>query len=235
MTERPPFFDAEYLVTEDRYVVWLDVMGTGSLLTRSLKTAANFIFKLHVASLETPHDGIHLYPMNDGVFAVGENLEAIRRWLKGSFLRINLANQAVNSDQTKIFMVRASVAYGPVAEGPKVQDGASDALRDNAAIRDAVLVGAPVVNAYLSERNICPFGIYVHESARTFAPRDTRPWSRGPFMRYWVQAQKPTWVSDIEICITGYLDYCKAHSNEIDYTNESISQHEILTREFFDY
>ena len=37
----------------DTYVCWIDVMGTSSIMSRSLRTGANFVMKLHRAVMET--------------------------------------------------------------------------------------------------------------------------------------------------------------------------------------
>lgn len=229
-----PFFNSEHLNIANRYVAWLDVMGSRSMMTRSLRTVANFVFKLHVASLEAQPNNIVLYPMNDGVFAVGDDFRKIQGWLTDSFKRISLANQQAEGDQTKVFLARAAVAYGPVAEGRLITSDASSVLSKNQLHRDAILVGAPVVNAFLSERYVSPFGIFVHESARTFAPAGKQPWSFGTYMRYWA-GEKPPWVQQITEVIRTYLDHCERHSNELDYPVERIEKHRTMAREFFDF
>ena len=83
---------------------------------------------------------------------------------------------------------------------------------------------------------MCPGGtLFDRHSVHFYSAIYTQPWSYGGFMRYWVQGQKPPWVSDIENSITAYLNHCRAHSNELDYKDESISHHENLSREFFAY
>ena len=46
-----PYFNAQGLTADNCYVAWLDVMGSRTAMVRSIATAANFIFKLHVAAL----------------------------------------------------------------------------------------------------------------------------------------------------------------------------------------
>ena len=232
-----PYFNCENLEAYDCYVAWLDVMGSRSMMTRSLNTAANFIFKLHVASLETPRKEVFLYPMNDGIFAVGSNLITIRDWIGGSYERINQANMSARGDQTKVFLARAGIAYGKVVEGRYLQADASRTLADpsNMRIRDSILIGAPVANAYLSEHSTSPFGVLVHESARTFAPENVQPWSYGRFMRYWPPKRKPPWVYEIEDTVVKYLAFCRKHSSELEYAVADIDRHLALAKEFFDY
>jgi hypothetical protein len=45
------------------------------------------------------------------------------------------------------------------------------------ATRQALLIGMPMIHAYQTERQAPPFGIFVHESARSFAPGNEVPLS----------------------------------------------------------
>lgn len=235
MPVNAPYFNSRHLSIRDRYIAWIDVMGSRTMMTRSLATAANFIFKLHDAALSSPHEGLTLYPMNDGVFAAGDKILLIKDWLAGTFERVSLADMQVGDDWRKVFLTRAAVAYGPVAEGRNLGEPASPTLQANPDIRDAILVGAPVVNAFLHERHTGPFGIYVHESARTFNPPTEQPWYNGSFMRYWSKDSKPQWVTDTETLIDQYLAFCRKHTNELEYHVDSINLHEALAHEFFDF
>jgi hypothetical protein len=210
-------------------------MGSQSMMTRSLATVANFVFKLHIAALSAPHVNLTLYPMNDGMFAVADRLPDIQRWLTTTFRLVKMANASAKGDFTKIFLTRASIAFGPLVEGRNLNVDASQVLANNQQVRDRILIGAPVVNAYAHERQVSPFGIFVHESARTFAPTGIQPWSIGSYMRYWPQGAKPAWVFRIQNGVKYYLDHCKGHSNELGYSIEDIERHESLSREFFDY
>ena len=69
------FFDSRFLPRPvPAYVVWLDVMGTAAIMSRSLDITSNFVFKLHSAVLDAAGTDIKLYPVMDGVYAVAEAL-----------------------------------------------------------------------------------------------------------------------------------------------------------------
>ena len=77
------YFDASKLpIPDNEYVAWIDVMGMRANLSKSLPVSANFVFKLHSAVLDTPHTGIQLYPVMDGVFAVGDDKDEVIEFLK---------------------------------------------------------------------------------------------------------------------------------------------------------
>lgn len=235
MPVRAPYFDSAGIASKDRYVMWLDVMGTRSIMTRSVQTAANFVYKLHVAALESPHAAINLYPMNDGVFAVADDWRSLQTWAKEVFNRIHLANSSLTGKTKwrKIFMVRGALAYGEVAEGRALPITASTVLAAHKPYCEAVLVGPPVVNSFLSERCASPFGIAVHESARTFGPPAAK-WTGGAFMRYW-SSTKAAWINDCKKLIDDYLKHCEKHSFELEYEEERIKEHMKLAAQYFDW
>jgi hypothetical protein len=52
---RPNFHAGELPVSRSQYVGWIDAMGIQSAMGRSIDVAANFVFKLHIAVLESNH------------------------------------------------------------------------------------------------------------------------------------------------------------------------------------
>ncbi len=73
-----------------KYVCWLDIMGTKKIMSESVQKSANFIFKLHVALLESQkgHDGISLYPMMDGAYILSSSREEITKFLSETLSRL---------------------------------------------------------------------------------------------------------------------------------------------------
>ena len=64
------FFNAAHLpLPIDQYVAWVDVMGTQASMSTSLRTAANFMFKLHIAAFQAPRERARIYPVMDGFYA----------------------------------------------------------------------------------------------------------------------------------------------------------------------
>jgi hypothetical protein len=228
-----PFFDASELVIEARFVAWLDVMGTRETMNRSLPKAANFVFKLHIASINARPADLRLYPMNDGVFGVAESIYTIKTWLSRDFEAVNKANTAAKGDQSKVFMVRAAIAFGHVIEGCKLPQKASAELHATPTVRDAIVLGAPVGNAYVGEKETGPFGIHVHESARKDARTGKALWKHGEHMRYWQAGEKPEWVEEAEAGVRDYLNYCRKHSSSLGYPVDDIKKHEGFATAFF--
>jgi len=55
------YFNANKLLDpSNEYVCWIDVMGIKSSMERSIKISANFIYKLHIAAIEAPSDGLKI-------------------------------------------------------------------------------------------------------------------------------------------------------------------------------
>ncbi len=224
-----PTVDTRHIKTQPRYVAWIDVMGTGPMLVRSVPSAINFILKIQSAAIDSNQEDLGLYPMNDGLFVVADDIHRIRDLVVGIYERVHLANVRAGSDMRKVFLARASIAYGPVFEGVNLTASACNTMASQMDLASRMLIGPPVVNAYHGERNTGPFGIYVHESARVYPEK---PWS-GSLMRYWSNRVKPVWFRSLKQLLTRYLDYCEAHSEEIDYPYGRITEHRRLAREFF--
>lgn len=157
----------------------------------------------------------------DGVYAVSESQSAILRFLTAVFQR--LAELFVTTpDNHHRFLVKAALAYGPVLCGQDVPAQANTTLSQNLNYRDSLLLGMPVVQAYLGERSAPPFGVFVHESARAFAPVDQRPlfclwWN-------WFQQSQPLAVQ-LRTELLGYFEWCQARALAIAYDVERIKVH----------
>src|SRR5438309_875923 len=73
------------------------------------------------------------------------------------------------------FIVRGGLAFGPAIHGADVPAAASSVVAGPRQYRDSILLGMPMVQAHLAEADAPPFGVFVHESARAFAPRGEEP------------------------------------------------------------
>src|SRR5262245_22403179 len=186
-----PYFDATDLSSEHYYVGRLDMMGARAAMTRSLAVSGNFIGKLHVAIIEAQRDDIAaLVPTVDGAYIVGRNRFTLLSHMRDA-LR-SLANAFVSPNYLyRRAVVRGGLAYGPVVLGSSLAS-ASHCLshQKNAAYRDSIIIGMPVVQAYEVEEQAPPFGVRVHISARTFAP-DEKPLN-STYWRWWKGPQAAT-------------------------------------------
>jgi hypothetical protein len=125
------YFNAKELPeSTPEYVAWVDVMGTQSVMSRSLSIAANFIFKLHTAALDAQKktDGnIHLYPVMDGLYASSSSQEAILYFLRSVFCKI-AETLILEENNMYRFIVRGALAFGPIIHGKNVSEKTSNVL-----------------------------------------------------------------------------------------------------------
>ena len=212
------------------HVAWVDVMGTQAAMARSISRTANFIFKLHIAALQSPHAGVSLYPVMDGLYAACPSQPDMFEFLRGIFQDVaDEFNQA--TDPPYRFIIRRGLAFGPAVHGRNVLPLASATLAQNSGYRDSVLLGLPMVQAHLSESSAPPFGIYVHESARSFAPAEQPHlhyvwwrWSNGPNQSIWnTLAQK----------LPQHLEWCAQRALPLGYARDRIEVHREMVNQYF--
>lgn len=226
-------FDAGQLPEPtDEYVVWLDVMGVQSSMARSIKQTANFIFKLHSAALQAPTPGTQIYPVMDGLYVSSHSQACIQDFLRSVLAPI--ASEFI-SEQTPNhrFIVRGAMAYGPVIHGTQVPPAVSPAFQSpaGAKYKDAILLGLPMVQANQGERHAPPFGIFVHESARAFAPQGSEPFHH-VWWKWVNQANGATWDALLQKLLEHY-SWCKERPDLILYDKERIEVHENLAKQYF--
>lgn len=228
-----PYFDASDLTPEYYYVGRLDMMGARAAMTRSVGVSGNFIGKLHVAMLEAPRAALAaLVPTVDGAYIVAKERDVVLDHMRAA-LR-SLAKSFVNGENRyRQFVVRGGLAYGPVVLGASLES-ASDCLAHpaNAAYRDSILIGTPVVQAYEVEEKAPPFGVRVDMSARTFAS-DGKPFGSA-YWRWWKQDNADAALaSKLKEKLRKYFEFMREHAIELDYPPDAIARHEQLTNEYF--
>jgi hypothetical protein len=190
---------------------------------------ANFVFKLHAAALEALGDGVTLYPVMDGLYIATPSRSALEGFLRT--VLTDLAEGFIGEDVAlHRFIVKGAIAFGPVIHGRDVPAECNRRLGENDNYRRQLLLGAPMVQAHESERLAPPFGVFVHESARTFSPPDTEvfrntwwPWLAGAAP---LRAQLWTRLND-------HFQWCEDHSRQLLYEGERIKVHRAMAAEFF--
>jgi hypothetical protein len=211
------------------YVAWVDVMGTQVSMSRSISITANFVFKLHIAALRARVAGVQIYPVMDGIYAATPNRNQMLSFLRSVFKSVaEEFNTTVESHHR--FMIRGGLAFGPVIHGHDVGQCAAD-LRNNPTYTNSVLLGMPMVQAHLSERDAPPFGVFVHESARVFASPGSDP-------LHWIWWN---WKNDDSVAtwnalkeqLIAHLHWCKARSQAILYSMDRIEAHEKMVEQYF--
>ena len=227
----PLFFNAAHLPNPTpEYVAWVDVMGTQASMSTSLKVTANFVFKLHIAAIQAPHGGVHIYPVMDGFYASSPTKNAILEFLRSVFSE-TAATFNAEAEHRFRFVMRGALAFGLVVHGNALPAATSPTLAGNAVYRDQILLGMPMVQAHLAEAEAPPFGINVHESARAFAPAGTEPlhdrwwsWDNG--------ATHATW-SALPAALQAYYTWCEERARRIDYLVERIGVHRQMAAQYF--
>jgi hypothetical protein len=223
------FFDARALPeTQSEYVCWLDVMGTQSIMSHSLSKSANFICKLHIAALESQNEDLHIYPLLDGLYITSKRKQPLLNFLRGVFHRV-AADFIAQDEHYHKFIIKAAVSFGPILHGSDIPDEASWKLRDNELHRNALLLGMPIIQAYQSERKAPPFGVYIHESARTFSATDETPL---PFV-WWKWFQQGDEVNKrLYEAIVEHYSWCQKNSYSLTYDQGRLSEHERMAKEY---
>lgn len=173
------YFDARELpAPTDEYVAWIDVMGIQSHMSRSINVAANFMGKLHVAVLDAPLDGVSLYPIMDGLYATSPSRKALEDFLR--HILTALAKLFVSEKHCHFqFIVRGAIAYGQIYHGRNIGDAASKRLAEKPGYRASLLLGEPIIHSNQGERNAPPFGVFIHETARTSDDGEWWRWFNG--------------------------------------------------------
>jgi hypothetical protein len=231
----PLFFNAQVLPDPtNQYVAWIDVMGVQSAMSRSLDISANFVFKLHVAALQAPHAQVALYPVMDGLYVSSVNQQPMLEFLRSVFY--NLAETFVHeTENLHRFVIRGALAFGPVIHGTAVPAEASNvfASQGGGQYKNQILLGMPMVQSHLGEKNAPPFGVFVHDSARTFAP----PPPTQPLHHVWWK-----WVNNPDTAtvwnalpeaLFAYFAWCRDRADGILYDRDRIKVHEDLTKQYF--
>jgi hypothetical protein len=231
------FFDAGQMgEPEYDYVCWLDVMGTGNQMLRSVPIAATFMFKLQCAVLEAGEEvgldqGVRLYPVMDGVYITSQRRKPLQALLNQTLCRLAIT---FLKEQTAFhqFLARGAIAFGPVYHGVDLNPNTSKVVARHEIVRDSILMGLPMAQAYRDEREAPPFGIAVHSSARAFAPDGD-----GPFRFIWHDWFKYAQPAiDPVLLLKGlekYFDWQRKHSTMTGYAPDRIEHHNRLAREFF--
>ncbi|MBO7616187.1 MAG: hypothetical protein J6T22_03175 [Bacteroidales bacterium] len=148
------------------YVCWLDIMGTQNSMSESFEKSANFILRFHTAVLKAAiSQKVRVYPVMDGVYVVVKKLDEMRATLDK--IMTSLAEVFLAEKNNHRFVVRGALARGPIQHGSKISSEISADISPRVGYKQHLLFGMPMIQAFTSEKLAPPFGIYIHESART--------------------------------------------------------------------
>jgi len=231
----PLAFSADHLpAASPEYVAWVDVMGTQASMSRSLAISANFIFKLHTAALQAPNQNVTLYPIMDGFYASSSDKGNILDFLRSVFEQVAEEFNGEASEHHR-FIIKGALAFGPVIHGTNVPAQASQTINNFLQYRDSLLLGLPMVQANTSEKLAPPFGIFIHESARSFAPPGQTPlhyvwWKwRNPVNR---NNSHRIWNA-LSQALETHFTWCAERAGDLEYAPDRIEFHRTMAKQYF--
>lgn len=229
MTPHSVIVDTSTLrVNKPEYVCWMDVMGTGSIMSQSLQRASNFIIRLHASVIRSKLPNQRLYPMLDGIYITCPSQHDMLKLLHKAF-HILAVEFTSTAEQNHRFIPKASLAYGPVVHGSTLARTVNPELAENPAIRDSLVLGLPVIEAHKGERSAPPFGIFVNISARTFSPKGSLPL---PYVWWRWFNTTYTYPPDFLQRVTEHYAWCKANHYTEQYDEQRIAEHEKMAIEY---
>jgi len=236
---RNPAFDESQLSRpEDTYVAWMDVMGTATMMVTSTSTAVNFLAKLHIIACEegckAASGALCLHPIVDGLYVTSTSQDAILRFLTRVFRRLGVLFLTTKLPEHH-FMVRACLAYGPLIDGPNLIIAPGFVDHTSPTYAEHILVGPPVSQAYVNEKKASPFGIWIEESARCFAPLGYEPLPYTHY-RWWRKlgvAVDKTVARHLGSDVIDHLNWCRLNHSANQQKLEDIERHSELATEYF--
>lgn len=212
------------------YIAWVDVMGTQASMSRSVAISANFIFKLHTAALQAPNQNVTLYPVMDGFYASSTDKGDILDFLRNVFQEVAAEFNREQVEQHR-FIVKGALAFGPVIHGSNVPAAASQTINNFPAYRNSLLLGLPMVQAHISEKLAPPFGIFVHESARSFAPPNQTP-LHNVWWKWNIPNNQDTWNALNQSLLT-HFKWCAERAGDLEYAPDRIEVHNTMVKQYF--
>jgi len=184
-------------------------------------------FKFHIAALEAKSDGITLYPVMDGVYVTSKDKITMEKFLRAMYK--NLAKVFIKQEKEHfLFVLRGAVAFGEIYHGRDIGKDASNTLNLHQEHKSQILLGEPMINAHLGERNAPPFGIYIHETAKG---DDSSVGSDGWWR--WFQGDHELDAAIIGKKLSSYFDWCYSNREEIHYNLDRILVHKGLAELYF--
>jgi zona occludens toxin (predicted ATPase) len=89
-----------------------------------------------------------------------------------------------------------------------------------------------MIHAYQTEREAPPFGVFTHESARSFAPAGDFPLS-GRWW-HWSREEDEPLISEMRVALPQFFDWAASHAQEFDYPQAKIADHRAAAYEYFE-
>lgn len=231
---QPIYFNSRHLPAPSlSYVAWLDVMGSKAAMTQSLQRSAHIICRLHIAILKhRKHPQLEVSPFMDGAYIRCPSQHSMLSFLSDVFFE--LAHEFCNAREHQFrFMPRCGLAYGSLIQGVDIPTNASKILgaHSNKQYRESIYLGYPMVQAFTSEASAPPFGVAIHESARSFAPQKIQPLS-GLWWR-WFSREQSASLEPFVGTLKTYFEWLGGNALSIGYSESSHKLHRQMAYEYF--
>ena len=202
---------------------------------RSMGIAANFVMKLHVASLEAQerHKAVQLFPMIDGVYLCTPMLSEMYSLVKEVFesLAVSFIEE---KNPLHRFLVKGGLSYGPVVKESDFLS-CSDPLLRHPEYCNRILLGITLSQAFDREKEAPPFGVTLDDSVRAFGRVGATGTVSGLFWKWWTWHKTENDVilaKELRRELEKYYLWCKDHSASIGYKPDRIEEHKHLALQY---
>lgn len=133
------------------------------------------------------------------------------------------------------FIPRCGLAYGEIIHGHNVPYEASKVFEFDLSYKNNILLGKAMIDAYSSEGDASPFGIYVHKSA--IKSGNNRKSGVFPADWRWYNSKEIKIHEGINIrlgkALEAYYATVKDENHVLHYSLDKIAEHERKTKEYF--
>lgn len=217
------------------YVCWLDIMGMQKTMSMSLENALNFVLKLHdcITAIAKSNQSLYCYPVMDGAYVASRQLETLRTFIDGVYSQMAQLFLTETGGSKCSFIIRGAIAKGDILHGRSIKNVSlgfdCDALKNNTIYAKQLMVGMPMIQAYVAERNAPPFGVYIHESARAYGKL------QGCYYEWWRRSDVSAGISieELKQKVIGYFDWCSRNKYQLEMDEGKIERYKLLAEEYF--
>lgn len=195
-------------------------------MSESFQKAANFILKFHSCVIDAIDQAtaVTFYPLMDGVFITSPNSKVIRKVIDTIFSKV--AEIFLSEEKNGYrFIIKGSLSYGDIAHGANIDEKVCEKLFKKVNYKQALMCGMPMIQAFMSEHTAPPFGVYIHESART--PTDLQ----GKYYNW--SPQNGVNKKHLKEKLLSYFHWCTFYSRYLELDKAKIDLYVKLTNEFF--
>lgn len=171
--------------------------------------------------------------MIDGIYICSTSQHPLLSFINKLYSRLAIAFIQETKPLHR-FLVRSGLAFGPVVRGRDTLNCAYE-LRRHPRHAEQILLGPTLAQAYQTEGDSAPFGVALHESARTFSPYGENVMS-GTYWQWWKNHSRE---GDDELArklydsLVEHYKWCSENTNGLSYKKENIDRHRLLAKEYF--